>query len=157
MVIGILSDTHDNLKKIEKAVKFFNQKNVDFVLHGGDFIAPFAALKLKGLTCDWKGIFGNNDGEKKGLIAVSEGKIQEGPLRIELGGRKITLVHDINTINPKDEDASIIIFSHTHKAEIKNQGDKLMINPGECGGWLTAKSTLAILDLTSLSARIFKI
>jgi hypothetical protein len=157
MIIGILSDTHDNLQKIEKAVKLFNKNKVDFVFHAGDFVAPFTIPKLKALTCDWRGVFGNNDGEKNGLSAISEGKIQEGPLRIELDRKKITLTHDINKINSKTEEADLIIFGHTHNSEIRKQDDKLLINPGECGGWLTGKSTVALVDLTSLSARIFKI
>ena len=157
MKIGILSDTHDNLPKIEKAVKFFNRNKVGFVLHAGDFIAPFTVTKLKKLSCDWLGIFGNNDGERKGLSDLSEGKIKEGPLRLKLDNRKITLVHDKATINTKTEDADLIIFGHTHKTEVLKQENKLIINPGECGGWLTGKSTVALVDLTSLSAKITKL
>lgn len=157
MKIGILSDTHDNLPKIEKAVRYFNKKKVDFVLHAGDFVAPFVISKLGVLSCEWRGVFGNNDGERVGLSAVSESKIQEGPLRIELQDKKITLVHDINTINPITEEANLIIFGHTHKPEIRVQNNTLIINPGECGGWLTGKSTAAVVDLTNLSNQIFKI
>lgn len=157
MKIGIISDTHDNLPKIEKAVKLFNKHKVGFVLHAGDYVAPFTILKLKALRCDWRGIFGNNDGERTGLARISEGKIQEGPLRITLDNQKIILVHDINTINPDTQDASLIIFGHTHKPQILKKGPKLLINPGEAGGWLTAKSSVAIAELASLSGKIFNI
>lgn len=157
MKIGILADSHDNLPKIEKAVRFFNKNRVDFVLHAGDFIAPFTINKLKGLTCDWQGIFGNNDGEKNGLFRISGGKIKKGPLRIKLDKKRITLVHDINKINSKTEKAHLIISGHTHKSQIIKQDGKLIVNPGECGGWLTGKSTVALVDLTSLSGRILKI
>jgi putative phosphoesterase len=157
MKLGILSDSHDNLVKIEQAVRFFNKHNVYFVLHAGDFIAPFTIPRLNDLSCEWKGVFGNNDGEKIGLAGASEGKIEAGPLRIELTDRKILLVHDCNTINQKEEQVDLIVFGHTHKAEITNQGAKLLVNPGECGGWLTGESTVMIVDLVSLSAQIFKI
>jgi hypothetical protein len=155
--IGILSDSHDNLPKIEKAVRFFNKRKVEYVLHAGDFVAPFAILKLKNLSCDWKGVFGNNDGERKGLTGISQGKIQEGPLRIDLNGRKITLVHDVNTINPDTEKIDLLICGHSHKSELKKNNSQLLLNPGECGGWLTGKSTVAIVDLSTLSGEIFKI
>jgi len=157
MKIGILSDSHDNLPKIEKAVKLLNKHKVDFVLHAGDFVAPFTVPKLKGLFCDWAGVFGNNDGERTGLSGISEGKIKEGPLRIELDNQKVTLVHDINKINPQTEEAKIIIFGHTHKPEFRESDSQLIINPGECGGWLTGKSTVAIVDLTRLSHELFNI
>lgn len=157
MKIGILADSHDNLPKIEKAVRFFNKNKVGFVLHTGDFVAPFTIPKLKNLSCNWYGVFGNNDGEKAGLIGISEGKIQEGPLRIELDNRRIILVHDINKIDIEKEDADLIIFGHSHKSEIQKQKNHLLINPGECGGWLTGKSSIALVDLISLSAKIFRI
>lgn len=157
MKIGILSDTHDNIPKIEKAVRFFNKHKVDFVLHAGDFVAPFTIPKLKMLICDWQGIFGNNDGEREGLRHISEGKIKEGPLRIKLDNKKIVLVHDINKINPTTEEAHFVICGHTHKEKILKQGALFIINPGECGGWLTGRSTIALVDLDSSSSQIFKI
>jgi len=157
MKIGILSDSHDNLPKIEKAVSIFNKNKVGFVLHAGDFVAPFTIPKLKSLSCDWRGVFGNNDGEKKGLIGISEGKIQEGPLKIELGKIRVTLVHDINKIFLEKEEADLVVFGHTHKQETRKIDSKLIINPGECGGWLTGKSTVAIVDLDSLSSQIINI
>jgi len=41
MKIGVISDTHDNLPLIEKAVKIFNEKGVKLVLHAGDYVALF--------------------------------------------------------------------------------------------------------------------
>lgn len=157
MKIGILTDTHDNLPKIERAVKFFNKNKVDFVLHAGDFIAPFSIPLLKKLTCDWRGVFGNNDGEKDGLTGISEGKIRPGPLRIELQDKKITLVHDAKTIDLDKEEASLIVIGHTHKPEIIKKYNKLIVNPGECGGWMTNRSSVAIVNLDLLFAKIHKI
>jgi putative phosphoesterase len=157
MKIGLLSDSHDNLKNIEKTVNFFNRHNVRYVLHAGDFVAPFTIPKLKRLKCEWLGVFGNNDGEKKGLFGASEGRIRKGPLRFKLGKKKITLVHDIKTINPNKEGASCIIFGHTHKPQILEQATRLIVNPGECGGWLTGNSTLALVDLDSLKGKIYQI
>ena len=155
MTIGILADTHDNLPKIEKAVRFFNRKNVNFVLHAGDFIAPFAVAKLKNLTCDFCGVFGNNDGERAGLTHISQGKIQPGPLRLTLDNRRIVLVHDINSINLAGEEAELIIFAHTHRPEISRKDSSLLINPGECAGWLSKRSSVVNVDLDTLTPRIF--
>ncbi|TBR17751.1 metallophosphoesterase [bacterium] len=157
MRIGVLSDTHDNLPKVKKAVSFFNRNKVDFVLHAGDFVAPFVIPYLDKLESKWLGVFGNNDGERKGLSKSSRKKIKEGPLRIVLAGKKILLVHDKCRINPKKEKVQVIIFGHTHHPEVVKDGDKLFINPGECGGWLSSISTVGIIDLSSLTAKIHKI
>ncbi len=155
MKIGVIADTHDNLPKIERAVRFFNKNKVEFVLHAGDFIAPFAAAKLKNLSCDFRGVFGNNDGEKQGLVQISENRIQNGPLRLILRGRPIVLVHDINSINPTTEEVQLIVFGHTHKPEISKKDSLILVNPGECAGWLSNRSSVAIVDLSTLSAKIF--
>ena len=155
MKVGVIADTHDNLDKIDKAVRFFNRKQVDFVLHAGDFIAPFAVASLKNLYCDFCGVFGNNDGERKGLAQISQEKIKEAPLSITLNNRRIILVHDINLINLASEEAKIVIFGHTHKPEISYKDSFLLINPGECAGWLTKRSSVVILDLDTLSPTIF--
>jgi len=157
MKIGVLSDSHDNLAKIERAVDFFNKKKVEFVLHAGDFVAPFTIPKFKKLSCPWLGVLGNNDGEKEGLSRVSEGKIKKAPLRVKINQRRITLVHDINSLNLEKEDADVVIYGHTHKAKEEKKRHSLIINPGECGGWLTGKSTVAVVDLNNLSSGIFRI
>jgi putative phosphoesterase len=157
MKIGLLSDTHDNLPKIEKAVKLFNQKKVSFILHAGDFIAPFALDQFSKLSCEWLGIFGNNDGEKKGLFAKSKGRIRNAPLRIRLDGKKITIVHDRTILDFEKEKADLIIFGHSHKAEIARLLGKLIVNPGECSGWLSGNSSVAVVDLETMEAKILKI
>ena len=77
MIIGILADSHDNLPKLKKAVALFNKKNICFVAHAGDYIAPFALGMLeKHLRCEYRGVYGNNDGERRGLEGLSKGKVQ---------------------------------------------------------------------------------
>jgi putative phosphoesterase len=155
MKIGIISDTHDNLVQVEKAVKFFTRAKVELVLHAGDFVAPFTVFRLKKLACEWRGVFGNNDGEKNGLRSASEGRIVRGPLRMRVGDLRVAVAHDIRTLDLKKEKAVLVIFGHTHKPEIINAPGQLLVNPGECGGWLTGKSTVAVADTDKLSARIY--
>ncbi len=155
MKIGIIADTHDNLPKFDKAIKFFKRKRVDYVLHAGDFIAPFAAAKLNNLSCDFRGVFGNNDGETAGLTRVSAGRIGPSPLRISLDNRPIILVHDINTINPSAEQAQLIIYGHTHTPEIRRLDSAVLVNPGECGGWLSGRCSVSIIDTDTLKPITF--
>jgi uncharacterized protein len=44
-LIGLISDSHDNLNAIRKAVEFFNRKEVKAVLHAGDLVSPFTIWK----------------------------------------------------------------------------------------------------------------
>ena len=149
MKIGIIADTHDNLPKIKEAVDILNQYGVGLVLHAGDYVAPFSVKPLLALHCPFKGVFGNNDGEKKGLAEVSSGAIVPGPLFLELGSKKVALTHEFNSF-----EADIIVYAHTHVAEIKEEANKIIINPGEVCGWLYGRSSLALLDLESVKAEI---
>ena len=93
MLIGVLSDTHDNLPRIREAVEKLNAIGVEFVIHCGDFIAPFSLKPLSDLRCEYRGVFGNNDGEKSGLRKASEGKIGAEFEELELDRKKIFLCH----------------------------------------------------------------
>lgn len=157
MKIGLISDTHDNLPKIEKAVGVFNRKKVSLVLHAGDYVAPFSVLPFKKLNCDYLGVFGNNDGEREGLISISEGRIREGPIDLERDSKRIIVVHDLNKLDLKNKIYDFVIYGHIHKPEIMRKSTHLFINPGECSGWLTKRSTIAILDLSNLSVEILKL
>jgi putative phosphoesterase len=155
MLIGIFSDTHDNLDQIEKALDVFNQRKVQAVLHAGDIIAPFAAKRiLAGITVPLHVVYGNNDGEKEGLKNVLP-QIEKGPILVPVGGIMIAMAHDFSQISrPFRDQAAVLIAGHTHLAFVKTEENKLMINPGECGGWLKGRSTVAILDSTTLQAEI---
>ena len=149
MIVGIASDTHDNIPKIKKMVEILNERNVDFFLHAGDFVAPFSLSPFDNLKCEWVGVFGNNDGEREGLLKKSKGRIKPSPYSLELSSRKISLMHQL-----KEVDSSIIVYGHTHNLEIKNTKNRMFLNPGEVCGWLTGKSSLVILDLNNLESEI---
>lgn len=153
MKIGIVADSHDNIPMIKKAVEVFNAGKVDYVLHAGDYVAPFAVKEFLKVEARLVGIFGNNDGEKKGIGMLCS-DVYKPPYSIILGGEKILLTHDISSLKQELRDTSdVVIFGHTHKPETRKEGP-LYINPGECGGWLSGKSTVSILDLNSLEAEI---
>lgn len=159
MKIGIISDTHDNIPKIKSAVSIFNTKQVEFVIHAGDYVAPFSIAPLDDLKCDYIGVFGNNDGEKVGLARKSKDRIKVPPYQITLENRKIIILHEPNDLENliKGQDYDIVIYGHTHNPIIERHNKTLVINPGECCGWLSGKSTIAILEPDDLSAEIFNI
>lgn len=154
MKVGIISDTHDNLKNIEKAVKIFNEEKVEIVIHAGDIISPFVINSLKKLNSKVKAVFGNNDGE---LLLLSKrfteiGSIEKGPVEFLLDGRKVFLNHEPYNVDTifKFGGYDIVIYGHTHEKLIKEENNKLLINPGECCGYLTGKGTVVILDTSNM-------
>ena len=157
-MIGVMSDSHENLTQIRKAVALFKNAGCELVLHAGDVVAPFAAREFAALGCPVKAVFGNCDGEKQGLEMALEkfGKIQDAPLLFTHGGRPILLVHYHFSVATYASSGKydVIISGHTHKPDIRREGKTLLLNPGEAGGWLTGKSTAALLDPEKLEAEI---
>jgi len=41
LLIAVISDSHDHRDNILKAVSIINEKNVEALIHCGDYIAPF--------------------------------------------------------------------------------------------------------------------
>lgn len=163
-MIGIIADTHDHMKAIRKAVKFFNSKKVELVLHAGDFIAPFTVREFKNLNARLIGVFGNNDGERRHLkenyLSQMHTELKEVQ-EVELRGKKIFLYHGTNEqmirIAIKSERYDVVIRGHTHKPEVNQEGKTLVTNPGEACGYLSGKKTVALLDLEKLKAKIVKL
>ena len=47
----------------------------------------------------------------------------------------------------------IIVYGHTHKLDVRG-GETLVVNPGECGGWLTGRCTVAVLDTEYMEVEV---
>ena len=161
MKIGIISDTHDNLPQIRKAVKVFNREKVELVLHAGDFVSPFTSLEFKNLNCPLKGVFGNNDGDKLYLQEKFKGigELYPAPYNVNINSKNVIMLHKEKLIDALAESQKydVIIYGHTHRSDLRKIGKTLIINPGECGGWLTGKSTIALLDLETLEAKVINL
>lgn len=159
MLIGVMSDTHDNLFTTKKAINLFNERKVGFVIHAGDFTSPFTLKLFKELNCGYGGIFGNNDGDKLLLLERSEGNIRNQPYIFTLDGKKILVVHEHLLVDALADSGhfDLLIYGHTHTPDIRKKDKTLIINPGEAGAWLYGKSTVALADLDTMGAEIIEL
>lgn len=165
MKIGIISDTHDNLPQIEKAIKLLNQTKTEIVLHAGDYVSPFVIPKFKNLHCKLIGVFGNNDGDhellKKRFSETNNCIIKNMFAEVNADNYRIALLHGDETelLNAliSSEYFDAIVHGHSHAKNIEQKGKTLVINPGEICGYLTGKSTLAILDTIKRQAEIIEL
>lgn len=158
--VGILSDSHDNMPAIRAAVKLFNERPVDLVIHAGDLVAPFTAREIKKLNCPYQIILGNNDGEILGLYRVFEGHVFHPPHQFKVNDKKVLVLHDPILLEALKETKAfdLIIYGHDHHATVTESPEgQLIVNPGECGGWLTGKSTVAIWRLTDNKVELIEL
>jgi putative phosphoesterase len=165
MLIGLIADTHDNLPMVDRAVRKLNEENVELVLHAGDYVAGFVIPRFKELKARLIGVFGNNDGDHELLRKrFSENKrleLRGSFAEITADGLKIALLHggDVELLEAliDRESFDVVVHGHTHVAEITRKGKTLVVNPGEVCGYLTGKSTLALLDTVKREARIVEL
>jgi hypothetical protein len=157
--LGILADTHDHLDRIRLAVALLKKRGAEGMLHLGDFVAPFAMKEVLKFEGPIFAIYGNNDGEKKGLKKLFP-ELKDGPCVFEIGGRKLGVAHSVEEIPPEYRSTCDgVFYGHSHKrVHIPKEGARaLELNPGEGCGWLTGKPSLAMLDLGTMQAEILEI
>jgi len=165
MLIGLMADTHDNLPLVDRAVERFNEENVELVLHAGDYVAGFVIPRFVELKAKLIGVFGNNDGDHELLRKrFSENKrleLRGNFAEITSGGLKIALLHggDVELLEAliNQDSYDVVVHGHTHIHEIRRRGKTLVVNPGEVCGYLTGKSTLALLDTVKREAKIIEL
>ena len=156
MIIGIMSDSHDNLPAIERAVEFFNKNGAELLLHAGDYVAPFVGRALGKFKGGFRGVFGNNDGERNMLRKVLG--VEGDFLELEIEGLKIAMLHgtDERIVNAllRSSLYDVVVVGHTHKYEIVEVGGTILVNPGETCGYLTSIESVALLDTRERVVRI---
>jgi predicted phosphodiesterase len=117
-------------------------------------------------------IYGNNDGEREGLKKVLP-QIADGPLRVTLppppettpprerdAGKPtvVAMAHFFEWFAPADlAGADVVISGHDHTPAIQTREvggrNVLLINPGECCGWVTGRCTVALLEIDGQGPR----
>lgn len=162
MKIGVISDTHisDAAESLPKEImRAF--KNVDMIIHAGDFIDSSVLDKLKSVCKDIKVVYGNMDTPevKKNL---PEKEI------IKVGNFKIGLMHgyghpsgliDLLTNIFKDDNVDIIVFGHSHSPVNEKRGNILYFNPGSpTDKMFAAYNSYGIIEINDkIKAKIVKI
>ena len=154
MIIGIVGDTHNNLKNISKICEIFNAEEVDLVIHTGDVTLPKSLKAFDKLNCKLLGVFGNNDiDEKNDLLGASKEfscSLNDEPFSFELNNKKISVVHHPELINESlIEQSDFIFHGHTHRYRNEVINETIIFNPGECAGFLKGKNQIGILDIES--------
>ncbi len=160
MRIGIVSDTHDHLGHLRRALALLTEKGAELVLHAGDFVSPFVAEPFREAGLRVIGVFGNNDGDKLFLRErfSQVGELHFGPHEMELSGRKIVLMHEPRALEALATSGryDLVVYGHTHRPEVRT-GLPCVVNPGELGGWLTGRATCALVDLETLQVEILEL
>ncbi len=157
MKLAIISDSHDNIPRIDQMLGILKSEKINIIIHCGD-VATLQTLKY--LSENFNGTvylsIGNVDqmhGLEKKYIHFKNVIVFKkfGELTIE--NINIAFVHFPKIANSlaKTQKYDFVFYGHTHKPwEEKITGDTStssvsLINPGTLAGMFT-KSTFAVLD-----------
>lgn len=161
MKIGIIGATHDNIHAIEEAVQLFNRREVDLVIHLGDYSSGFTSKYFKNLSAKMVGIFGENDGDREELKNEFEkiGAQIYGEFRVlEVEGKRIAVIHgkypELVKSLVDSNNFDVVAYGHDHVAKITKLGRTVAVNPGAACGYLETRRTVAIVDLKDMSAEV---
>ena len=149
MRIAVISDSHDNIWKLESAMPAL--ASADVVLHCGDLCSPFVVKQLgEGLKSkEVHVVWGNNDGDKRLLTKLAD---QAGNVTmhgdfvvLELGGLHVAVTHypEIGRAVAGSDRFDLVCYGHDHTAHESIVGKTLLLNPGEIMG-MNGRSTLAV-------------
>ncbi len=160
MRIGIVSDTHNNLKNCRRIVSLFNDAGVEQVIHTGDITQAKTIDVFAQLDMPMTGVFGNNDQERPSLeeaICRAGFNFVDPPLRLSWAGRDIVIVHDPLELRSVNQDEyELILHGHTHQLTIEHHQSRLVFNPGECAGMMEGFNAVGILDLTDMKPEVIR-
>jgi uncharacterized protein len=153
MKIGIVSDTHRNNDLLDKVVDWLvSRQKIATLYHIGDDYDDVAGLADRFLEIvQVPGIY--DERYKNGELPAKSSETAMG-LRILLAH---SMEKDVTTDDIMKSD--IIIYGHTHKAELKLKDGKLFMNPGHLKGPMDKNMapTFGMLNIMDkeMSATIF--
>jgi putative phosphoesterase len=156
MKIGVMSDTHDNVWKLESACE--RLQTVDAVIHCGDICSPFMIRRLGERLADIPVhlVWGNNDGDQFLIAKVAADfpaiSLHGQVAHLELDGLRVAVNHypEIARDMAHAGRYGLVCYGHDHTANEERIGDTLLLNPGEVLG-LKGRSSVATVDTGDLS------
>jgi putative phosphoesterase len=151
--IGVVSDTHNQLRNVTRIVELFDAARVDRVVHTGDITQARTLEVLAGLAAPLVGVFGNND-EREPLRAAARSagiRLEEPPLSLAWQERRLLILHDPHFLSDAMlAEHDVVLHGHTHRAVHERRNGALVFNPGECAGMLRGHNAVGLLTLESL-------
>ena len=153
MRIGVVSDTHNNLRNVERIVELFRGARVELVIHTGDITLPRTLRTLAAVAVPIVGVFGNND-EREALREGAQGHeitLAEPPFEWLIAERRVLVAHDpVELEGAIEPEHALVLHGHTHRRTIERSESQLRFNPGECAGHAAGSQTVGIVDLATL-------
>ena len=141
MLIAILSDSHDQITHMTRAVDAANKAQAQVLIHCGDLISPFMLSRLEQFNGPVHLIYGNNAGDQH-LISSrcqsAKNNIEHHGItgKIDIGSIRIGFNHypDLARAMAEEGQYDIVCCGHDHICRISKIKKCLLVNPGDLLG-----------------------
>lgn len=152
MLIGIISDTHNQSDRTSKAMDRCRELGIEALLHCGDVTRPSMIEILTDKSFPTYFVYGNNDDPDQLQLAMRQAGAADLGFSglIELGSARIGMTHGDNPRLLQKlaaQEPDYLLFGHSHVATDFRQGPTRFINPGALHR--APKWTFATLDLAT--------
>jgi uncharacterized protein len=135
--VGVISDTHGLLRP--EAVDAL--RGVDLIIHAGDVGSPHILDALRDVA-PVEAVRGNVDRDAWAMKLPATAVVT-------LESTTVYVLHDPATLDLEAAGFGIVIFGHSHRAEIRTKNEVVYLNPGSAGPRrFSLPITLARLDIT---------
>lgn len=146
MRVAIISDTHDNIWRLDYAIR--HMAEIDVLLHCGDLCSPFVGKQLGEAFPEIPIhiVWGNNDGDKPAILKVANPfnniKFHGEFAELTIDGKKVAINHypEIGRALAESKKYDLVCYGHDHLAFQEEIGSTILLNPGEIMGLLGTPS-----------------
>ncbi len=152
MLVGILSDSHNNCQRVRAAAGLFGKLGVGHVIHCGDVGGEGVFTELLGTPLTF--VWGNTDLMDRALFGYLQGvgiAVPDTiPVRVELDGKRFAVFHGHEGGFHEAQSrlaVDYLLHGHTHMARDDRTDGKRIINPGALTR--ATPTTVATLDTDS--------
>ncbi len=159
MRIAVVSDTHNNLRNVQRIVELLNAAGVARVVHTGDITQARTLELFARLHAPLVGVYGNND-ERETIAPVAARyamQLVDGSLSFEAAGRRVGVIHDPYEIDDALlAEHDLVLHGHNHRLVLERRGGALLFNPGECAGMLDGHNAVGVVDLARMEVELLR-
>jgi hypothetical protein len=141
MVIAIMSDTHDNIWNVRKALEMIRVHKAKLIIHCGDLVAPFTLRELAKFDGPVHWALGNNDGDPYMLAKLSLTELENMEAhnligKLDLDGTSIAFTHceEMGSALAHTGKYDLVCCGHTHMYRLERIHQALLLNPGDVMG-----------------------
>ena len=167
MLIAIFSDIHDEVEKLEKAIKIAISQECEKIIFCGDTCTPFTMRILSQSETPLYVIFGNADQDRWSMLQnLNESVIPPPPdqefAELTADGKSIAYTHypKIARQLTASQHYDAVFHGDSHVTYQKQAGRTLLANPGTISGIIKGKpgeATFMIYDTNSDSVKLITI